>query len=127
MNDDVNDIIHRLRQKIKNGDYIRTADGIIGQIANNFMENTKMKLKDGSVINALKIVKHSQNIIDIIEVGDYVNGKYVYDVFEAVTTGGKLVKVDCMRGYYKPEEIEEIVTHEQFERAKFVVGGKGND
>ena len=45
-------------------------------------------------------------------------------MFETVNSGGKLVKVDCMRGYYKPEEIVEVVTHEQFESMKYVVGDK---
>lgn len=33
------------------------------------------------------IVKHSPNIIDLIEVGDYVNGSYVVDILEDMQTG----------------------------------------
>lgn len=104
--------------------YVRTYKGRIYKVTNL---NIFKVVCGHTTIRYENIKSHSENLIDLIEVGDYVNGKYVYDVFEAVTTGGKLVKVDCMRGYYKPEEIEEIVTHEQFERAKFVVGGKEND
>lgn len=114
-------------------EYVRTEDGKIIVADGKYyrMSDSKAVLleifaeKPEIFVGNSYIVKtHSENLIDLIEVGDYVNGKYVYDVFEAVTSGGKLVKVDCMRGYYKPEEIEEIVTHEQFDSMKYVVGGK---
>lgn len=41
------------------------------------------------------IAKHSTNVIDLLKRGDYVNGKFVWDVFEK--DGKKVVKVDCMR------------------------------
>lgn len=57
------------------------------------------------------IVKHSPNIIDLIEAGDYVNGEPVEEIviatdeFEITTTTEYLTNV---------EDIKSIVTKEQF-------------
>lgn len=78
------------------------------------VEETKLYYVDTFLsFTNVYITKHSKNIIDLIEVGDYVNGKYVFDVFEK--DGKKYLKVDCMYGYYSEDEIGEVVTHEQFE------------
>ena len=64
------------------------------------------------------IVKHSKNIIDLIEVGDYVNGKEVsintkeYLVFKNV---GSVVYSDTVL----PEDIETIVTKEQMKSIEY--------
>lgn len=108
-------------EEIKVNDYIRTVDGIKKVIAIN--TGTRVTIYGKYVLDKdykgirpaiaeKNILKHSSNIIDLIEVGDYVNGKYVFDVFEK--DGKKYLKVDCMYGYYSEDEIGEVVTHEQF-------------
>lgn len=55
-----------------------------------------------------EITVFSFNIIDLIKVGDYVNGEYV-DLFA----------IDFFKDH--PEYIKSIVTKEQFEAMKYVV------
>ena len=64
------------------------------------------------------IYKHSKNIIDLIEVGDYVNGEPVEEIviatdeFEITTTTEYLTNV---------EDIKSIVTKEMFLNAEYRV------
>ena len=59
-----------------------------------------------------KDVISSPNIIDLIEVGDYVNGCPVLHKENNELVCGLLLK-------YKEENIENIVTHEQFESMQY--------
>lgn len=69
------------------------------------------------------ILKASHNIIDLIEVGDYVNGSkviFVNDTFtyasvEVETTGGAICEI------IPKKDIKIIVTKEQFEAIKYEV------
>lgn len=64
------------------------------------------------------IEKHSKNIIDLIEVGDYVNGYRVVNVInEEPCPSGKCVDIDSYRPSEEctiwEEDIKSIVTKEQ--------------
>ena len=123
--------------EIKVGRYGRTNLGDIFifawlEIDGKRVEN-KVILGDGQKITndfyyfakGERIVKHSKNIIDLIEEGDYVNG---YKVFQKegtlLTTKGDGIN---RSGYIIPisqygEDIKSIVTKEQFEQMKYIVG-----
>ena len=63
-------------------------------------------------------IKSSPNIIDLIEVGDYVNGSEVY------YTVGDLVVFDGGQDgeiYIKDKEIKTVVTKEQFESMEYKI------
>lgn len=69
------------------------------------------------------IVKTSYNIIDILEVGDYVNGYYVEDVLKT------FVNVAVGSNYFQSptiyeKDIKSIVTKEQFENMKYGIAKK---
>lgn len=126
-------------EDIKVGEFIRTKDGIIGKvfeeddigiigvcIDNSFFDDY------GEITNFVcfeDITKHSTNIIDLIEVGDYINGMEVtefdYDdgtllAIAIYTSDGLFNTIEC----YVPLtelDIKTIVTHEQFENASFEV------
>ena len=78
-----------------------------------------------------KILKHSKNVIDLIEVGDYVNGEKVYknkygELYTGyVYAGGEIGKT--LESYatfiedIKEEYIETIVTKEQMEEMEYRV------
>lgn len=72
-----------------------------------------------------EIIKHSPNIIDLIEVGDYVNG---WRVFRVVTIDNiKYVEVEWSDGVtahvlFTEKDIKSIVTKEQYEAIKYVIG-----
>ena len=61
------------------------------------------------------ILKASHNIIDLIEVGDYVNGFPVIHKENDILKCGLLVQ-------FKENEIKSIVTKENFESMSYKVG-----
>lgn len=120
-------------EEIKVGEYVRTIDGNIGKI-----EQINKEPTDDNVIYAVtdnwvgmyeEIVKHSPNIIDLVQEGDYIQLEDRGERFYEVTTDyqGKLAIIDI--GWNEYEEIDEtynqniksIVTHEQFNQVKYEV------
>lgn len=112
--------------EIEVGEYVRTKRGYIRKVIRRDMDKhilldigfeganylTKVEEKED-------IVKHSKNIINLVEVGDYVNGEEVIEVREQEG------KIYLMTGYvpqtYIKEDIKSIVTHEQFESIEYKV------
>ena len=115
--------------EISKGMYIRTKKGI-GKIDKTriFMEELEIHLdsnkgkirnvKDNTYWNNVEdiIGKPSFNIIDLIEVGDYVNGSKVIKVDKEYGV------IKCLNdNKYWHFEVENIVTKEQFNSMKYVV------
>lgn len=65
------------------------------------------------------IIKHSKNIIDLIEIYDYVNSFLVFDIITYID-GTKIVKLTNGRLLYN-NEIERVVTKEKFESVEYEV------
>ena len=125
---------------MKVGDYARNKYGIakVIDIENNngidilvfdkpicFLVNKETgEIKDDRLLNRLAIIdgvdvskiKSSPNIIDLIEVGDYVNGVMVTEIKD-----GKPFKEDYNDPYYSYyfDDIYSIVTKEQFESMQY--------
>lgn len=118
--------------------YVRTKDGIIAKV-DYIEDNTIIFDKDlyrtyGDSINFLekdnleRIVKASYNIIDILEVGDYVNGYKVSAIYNP--NGDKIVNItlimeygyETINTYIDDYSINSIVTKEQFEQMAYKVG-----
>lgn len=107
--------------KIKVGEYVRTEFGNIGKFYRPASESPDIYYiyidKDGNKISSRydSIVKHSKNIIDLIEVGDIVhtrdvlNEDYCYMYDESFI---RAIKEDIANGI----ELIDILTHEQFEQ-----------
>ena len=73
-----------------------------------------------------QIVKHSKNIIDLVEVGDYVNGHLVVEISKnAYNQKLVITEVDgkdgAIRHHYLERSIKNVVTHEQFESIEYKV------
>ena len=72
------------------------------------------------------IVKHSKNIIDLIEVGDYVNGYRILNIVNLANSDKKVFTI-CKSDFkdicrvWGEEDIETILTHEQMEENQYVV------
>lgn len=112
---------------IEIGEYVRTKNGIINKIKtinrygiitkyddkeDKISESINYYLNDGLEIDEEDIVKHSKNIIDLIELYDYVNGMIVFDII-TYDNGEKAIKISS--GYLMSEnEIQDILTHEQY-------------
>lgn len=105
----------------------------IGKVV-NINQNTiyiKMSSNDLPIaFNVDSIAKHSSNIIDVIEVGDYVNYSrvigFVYDEEKSIKEGvdekiGVIVEERWDLTKYFETDIKSIVTHEQFNSIKYEV------
>lgn len=117
------------------GDYVRTNRGIIAKIIKvnstgsitcdrsvyyGFnVVNSKRILKDFS-----SIIKSSPNIIDLIEVGDYVNGSKVLDIAQAPKKALYVEdnKQKCGLIPITNEDISSVITKEQFESMEYKIG-----
>ena len=111
--------------KLEVGMYVRTKDGISKCIkVTPIRENSFMYEFDREVYedvyfltySELEKYKSSSNIIDLIEVGDYVNGFPIIHKENDILKCGLLVQ-------FKENEIKSIVTKEQFESIKYSLEG----
>lgn len=66
------------------------------------------------IVNADNIKKASDKLIDLIEVGDYVNG-YLVTFINKITSS---VEVNC-EWIYSTKDINSVVTKEQFEKMEY--------
>ena len=105
--------------KIEEGMYVRTKNGIIFKYYpcrnNEYDEEINIYSEwddDGRNYDCYTIANASYNIIDLIEVGDYVNGLPV--VHNAKNNGGNIVIV-VNGDAYNEEEIKSILTKKQYE------------
>ena len=116
--------------KLENGMYVRTECGLIFKYYP--CKNTEYDEESniyhewddwGEYDNYYYVKKASHNIIDLIEVGDYVNGKKVDEISLIEDTYYIKTKVSNTNNYdYLPGHlIETIVTKEQFENMTYEV------
>ena len=127
---------------MKVGDYIRTNDGYIAKYlgCKTNSANQLFHYFDGTIRNIASyvyeedkflwddelknIIKTSPNIIDLIEVGDYVNGERVFgfgkfeydDGTEEITSLTLDKTISCL-----PKDIKSMLTKEQFESMEYKV------
>ena len=115
---------------MKVGDYVRTDNGCICKVlkytdisGNDFYVNTDSQY---DVIYKSWVVKSSPNIIDLIEVGDYVNGSKVKEINNSSENPiYHFVIVDNASMTYSTiykNEIRSILTKEQFSQMEYKVG-----
>lgn len=123
--------------KIEVGEFVRNEDGYIWQIKepkdldNIFIdEDGKVKEIAGETVFGddviVEITKHSKNIIDLVEVGDYVNGRLVLqvdyknkNVCLLIPLTDTLANTNIM--WYGYEDIKKVVTHEQMASIEYKV------
>lgn len=111
--------------ELKVGMYVRTDDGIIGKIYEQigdmftYKNNNRDYITYGSLHN--EIVKASYNLIDLIELGDYVNDYPVVEITNHQILGKKVCTNSPFDWNINEEKINSIVTKEQFESMKYIV------
>ena len=112
--------------KIEVNEYVRTKRGIAKVLEVKIVQ-TKMYGKHDTAylidkcprmyITETEFIKHSFNLIDLIEVGDYVNGYIVLDKYlfagemPVLETSGDETNAKCLC----EKDIQSILTHEQME------------
>lgn len=127
-----------MNKELKEGLYIRTKDKNNSQYIRKIVDLPK-DTRNGSIVvdkyihnvkwvSKKNVLKTSENIIDLIEVGDYVNGKKVVfiDEYDRVAVDENDIKTRDVEGRYeflaiKKEDIKSIVTKEQFNSMKYEV------
>ena len=99
-------------------EYVRTKNGLIGKVnkielagsgvrfGGEFLTDTIIQINDGKVyerrVKEKDIAKHSKDIIDLIDIGDYVNGNEVLDKYllngeiPVLETTGDETNAKCM-------------------------------
>ena len=112
-------------EKIKVGEFVRTKYGEIGIVTKVEPRLMWRKRKNPSLLEFNEITKHSPNIIDLIEKGDYINGLLIWKDFkieENQITKQKYIDFDTLNHDVTYEfEIKSIVTKEQFKSMEYGV------
>lgn len=73
------------------------------------------------------IIKSSPNIMDLIEVGDYVNGHKVKGVYKPEGTYALWFILSCNPiEVWKNEDIKSIITHEQISQMEYKIESEVN-
>lgn len=112
-----------MKLDLKVGDYVRTKYGISQY---KYYDTSRGRLlcipvKDGSqgiFANIEDIIKVSDKPIDLVEVGDYVNGSEIYKItFDSL--GLILETTDYHK--FRNSDIKSIVTKEMFEQMSYKV------
>lgn len=115
--------------KIEVGNYVRYTRGAInGYVPHRIGKVLKIDnvsgdfitLEQNQVIMKSDVIKSSPNIIDLIEVGDYVNGFRVEEIEHKLVMCGYWVNTGDYKELYDTD-IETIVTKEQFKSIEYKV------
>ena len=119
---------------MKVGDYVRTDEGIrkIVEIDRQYVITDFSFNEYSSNLNDRKslendMIKSSPSIIDLIKVGDYVNGfKVLYKGTDTDDYGNDYQEVQVEKEgfinyYLKEKDIKSILTKEQFEAIKYEI------
>ena len=123
-----------MENEIKVNEYVRTDTGRIDEVVNpNYYMPQYIECEKGLIWRA-DIVKHSENIIDILECGDYVNGEKVTQIFDLFDNNEKVVGKRLTteyrtsqytgldgRYYIYNDEIKKVVTKEQMKAIEYRV------
>lgn len=117
--------------ELREGMYVRTKDGFIDKVINDYKGccdspncNCKHVSCEHNYYDEENIIKVSDNPIDLIEAGDYVNGKRVYNI--SIVDGLKYLDVEVEdylsdTPFINADQIISIVTKEQFNSVKYEV------
>lgn len=107
-------------ENIQVGEYIRTKQGYIHIVKS--VHKDMIWWCDLDWIPEKDIVKHSKDIIDLIKVGDFINGKMCIDIEHYTRDDGSNgIDFVCIGGSVLKENIKSIVTNEQFNSIKYEV------
>lgn len=119
-----------MKDVIEAGEYVRTENGKIDKVVNNnyYMEKYIETEKDFIFCNS--IVKHSKQLIDLIEGGDIVNGHLIIDKYEDVDEYGNdfwclIIEDDSLLNRsIREENIQTILTREIYIANCYKIGGE---
>lgn len=111
-------------------EYVRTDDGLIGKIVSEPYEYKDsivhdIDFGDNNIYNEYEmyqnIIKTSPSIIDILEIGDYVNGLKVIQMYSPEGKYTLWIKLSDNTFIDNSEDIKSITTKEQFKNIEYEV------
>ena len=115
--------------ELKEGMSVRTKDGFIDKVINDYKGccnspncNCKHVSCEHNYYDEENIIKASYNLIDLIEVGDYVNGnKVTEEMIKMRDEQGVFGLPDKHRVFIDEIKVKNIVTKEMFDSVKYEV------
>lgn len=114
-----------MKLELKENMYYRTYSGFINKITSIKDYNEREYLLNGFYVNKKNTIKKaSYNIIDVLEVGDYVNG---YKITEIIEKPRKCLKTEYKINLsyvffcFYEKDIKSIITYEQMEQMAYKV------
>ena len=116
--------------KIEVNEYVRFNNGEIGKVIDIKENPSRIVYSEYGEIGLISdIVKHSKQLIDLIEVGDFVNGYRVISVdYDVMNDTTECIELDLNSNYQynfiSIRQIKTILTKEQFEANCYKVGGR---
>lgn len=111
---------------IEVGEYVRTKDGKIDKVINsNFYMGIYVECEKGLYL-IKSMVKHSKELIDLIDKDDYVNGYKVIKLKDGFANGTMEIVLSNNTIIYRhhSEDIETILTKEKMMANCYKVGGE---
>ena len=105
---------------IEVNEYVRTKDGVIEKVT-KVLSNRVFLNSLGYAVLIKDIVKHNKIISEVVEVGDYVNGKLIHKIDKG-SNYCYLYYGNCKT--FVDYQIKTILTKEQFEANCYKVGGE---
>ena len=118
--------------EIEVGEWVRTKKGYIGKVIKirerieTYKNDREAYLVDwnhkrATYISQIKDIKHSNNIIDLIQEGDYVNGTKVLHIMNGFAKGTMEIELSTHKTIYRNDikVIKSIVTKEQFKSIEY--------
>lgn len=105
--------------------YVRTKDGYIGEIVEVGKYTLTMSINDViRYVDIDNVKKTLPLILELLEVGDYVNGEKITRVIPEDVCGDEVLDYQHIfigdKEIYK-EDIKSIVTKEQFAKGEFIL------
>ena len=120
-----------MEDKIEVNEYVRFNNGEIGKVIDIKENPSRIVYSEYGEIGLISdIVKHSKQLIDLIECGDFVNGREVKHIamFEGFPDYPKLIFVDETHlipdDTCENENIKTILTKESYMANCYKVGGE---
>ena len=111
-----------MKDKLEVGMYVRTDLGEIGKItsvaSDDVLGTGEMTFYNSEPYLKGNETKASYNIIDLIEVGDYVNGCKVHNIANCLTI---ILNNEENISWINPSDIKSIVTKEMYSSVEYRV------
>lgn len=104
---------------IEVGEYVRTKEGEIHKVIKIIEDDGDWDYyccENNAGYFAMDVAKHSKELIELIEEGDYVNGELITDKWDT--------RISSIRSNFSEEDIKTIPTKESYMANCYKVGGE---